>query len=205
MAFPYIKSSLVEVTSILKSNYRVFFKNELEQPSGSFKLKGIGFLVGKSIDQAKTLKKTGVEVFSSSGGNAGLAAAHSAKYYQVPCTVVLPKTSKLIVIKKLEELNAKVIVEGNHWGEADEYLRKSVIGGLPESIYPVYVHPFDNPVIWEGHGIFIDELKDQMSPLELSKIRAVVCSVGGEDSTMELLEDSKETQMSSPTHRWSSL
>ena len=31
-----------------------FFKNELEQPSGSFKLRGIGHLVQKSIENAIT-------------------------------------------------------------------------------------------------------------------------------------------------------
>ncbi|CAH2355854.1 catabolic L-serine/threonine dehydratase [[Candida] railenensis] len=179
MSYPSINSSLVEVTSILKTNYRVFFKNELDQPSGSFKLRGLGHLVGKSIQKAREEGKKGVKVFSSSGGNAGLAAAYASKYYQVPCTVVLPKISKQVVIHKLEELGAEVIVHGNHWGEADEYLRETVIKSSPSDIYPVYCHPFDNPTVWEGHAAIIDDLPEQFSASDLSNLKAVVCSVGG--------------------------
>ena len=169
----------MEVTSTLGTKHRVFFKNELDQPSGSFKLRGLGYLVGKSIEKATAEGKKGVKVFSSSGGNAGLAAAYASKYYQVPCTVVLPKISKQVVINKLEELGAEVIVFGNHWGEADEYLRETIIKLLPSEIYPVYCHPFDDPTIWEGHGAIIDDLPEQLSASDLSNVKAVVCSVGG--------------------------
>lgn len=51
LAQPYIQTSLSEVTDILpiKPPCRVFFKNELEQPSGSFKLRGIGHLVQNQL------------------------------------------------------------------------------------------------------------------------------------------------------------
>lgn len=179
MEFPSVTSTLVEVTSELHTPFRVFFKNELEQPSGSFKLRGIGYLVGKSIEQARALNKTGVEVFSSSGGNAGLAAAYAAQHYRVPCTVVLPTTSKPLVITKLQQLNANVVVQGRHWGEADAYLRDELIKALPSTTYPVYVHPFDDPIIWEGHAAIVDDLVTQLNREDLAKVKTVVCSVGG--------------------------
>lgn len=179
MEYPSVTSTLVEVTSELHTPFRVFFKNELEQPSGSFKLRGIGYLVGKSIEQAKALGKIGVEVFSSSGGNAGLAAAYAAQHYKVPCTVVLPTTSKPLVITKLQQLNANVVVQGRHWGEADAYLRDELIKALPSTTYPVYAHPFDDPVIWEGHAAIVDDLATQLNRGDLAKVKAVVCSVGG--------------------------
>lgn len=177
--YPSISSTFTEVTKRLGTNFRVFFKNELEQPSGSFKLRGLGYLIGQSLAKAKVMKKEGVQVFSSSGGNAGLAAAYAAQFYKVPCTVVLPIVSKQVVITKLESLGAKVIVEGRHWGEADAFLRETLILKLPESIYPVYCHPFDDPIIWDGHAKFIDEVVELFSKEDLSHLKAVICSVGG--------------------------
>ncbi|RLV94881.1 L-serine dehydratase [Spathaspora sp. JA1] len=180
MSQPSINTTLIEVTDKLTTPpCRIFFKNEYEQPSGSFKLRGMGHLISTSIITAKQLdEKKNVKVFSSSGGNAGLAAAYSAKYYNVPCIVVLPETSKINVIEKLQSFDAKVIIHGKHWGEADSYL-KNMINELDDSIYPVYCHPFDNELLWQGHGNFIDELTQQLSPSDLKKVKGVVCSVGG--------------------------
>ncbi|EGW31741.1 uncharacterized protein SPAPADRAFT_62338 [Spathaspora passalidarum NRRL Y-27907] len=176
---PSIKTTLVEVTDKLQDPpCRIFFKNEYEQPSGSFKLRGMGHLIHESISQAKAQGKSNVRVFSSSGGNAGLAAAYSAKYYGLPCTVVLPDTSKANVIAKLQSFGAEVIIHGKHWGEADSYL-KELVAGLDDSEYPVYCHPFDNALLWQGHGNFIDELTEQLSAEDLAKVKGVVCSVGG--------------------------
>lgn len=177
MDLPFIHTSLVEVTDKLSDPpARIFFKNEYLQPSGSFKLRGLGNLVGHSITEATKLGKTGVEVFSSSGGNAGLAAAYASKHYGVPCTVVLPTISKPVVVDMLKELGAEVVVHGAHWGEADSFLRDVVIKSVPSSTYPVYCHPFDDPIVWQGHSTMIDEIVQE---LDTSKIKGIVCSVGG--------------------------
>lgn len=67
---PYIKTSLVEVTDKLPSRppCRIFIKNEYEQPSHSFKLRGMGYLMAKSIERAHYLKKEKVETFASRPG-----------------------------------------------------------------------------------------------------------------------------------------
>ncbi|ODV79298.1 tryptophan synthase beta subunit-like PLP-dependent enzyme [Suhomyces tanzawaensis NRRL Y-17324] len=175
---PSISTSLV---TFPHNHFKILFKNESEQPSGSFKLRGLGHLIGHLIHQAQTLGKTNVAIFSSSGGNAGLAAAFSSKHYGLKCTVVLPTISKKIVISQLEALGATVIVHGAHWGEADEYLRTTVIGSLDDSIYPVYCHPFDDPIIWDGHAQLVDELLQQLENADTTadNIKGVVCSVGG--------------------------
>ncbi|KAK6459652.1 tryptophan synthase beta subunit-like PLP-dependent enzyme [Scheffersomyces xylosifermentans] len=179
---PSVKTSLIEITKKLAKEppCRIFLKCEYEQPSGSFKLRGMGHLIGTSLEEASKSGKK-IEVFSSSGGNAGLAAAYASKHYGFPCTVVLPVSSKPVVIEKLEGLGAKVVVHGKHWGEADGYLRDDVIKHLDDSIYPVYCHPFEHPLLWDGHGKFIDEIVEekQLTPEELSKVKGVVCSVGG--------------------------
>ncbi|ODQ81622.1 hypothetical protein BABINDRAFT_27780, partial [Babjeviella inositovora NRRL Y-12698] len=176
-----VKTTFIEVTSQVspKVPCRVFFKNEYEQPSGSFKLRGLGYLIEKSLEKARALGKAKVHVFSSSGGNAGLGAAFAAQFHGTPCTVVLPTTSKPIVIQKLESLNAQVVIAGNHWGEADAHL-KDVIAQLDSETYPVYCHPFDDQLIWEGHGTLIEEIvESDLSQKELQSLKGVVCCVGG--------------------------
>lgn len=181
MKEPSITTTFVEVTDKLptKPPCRVFFKNEYEQPSGSFKLRGMGHLVGQSIDVARKLGKSNVAVFSSSGGNAGLAAAYASQFFGVSCTVVLPESSKPTVIEKLKSLGADVIIHGKHWGEADNYLTDFVIKNLDKTVYPVYCHPFDDPLLWEGHSKIITEIIDQKQLPNFDKVKGVICSVGG--------------------------
>ncbi|CAI5756366.1 unnamed protein product [Candida verbasci] len=175
---PHIETSLIEVTNKLplKPPCRIFFKNEYEQPSGSFKLRGIGNLVYESIKQIQLTKsKKKIEIFASSGGNAGLAAAYCGFYYNVKCTVVLPKHSKLVIQEKLKDLGAKIILYGKSINEADQYL-KGILNSIGDDIYPIYCHPFNNPLIWKGHSSLVDELAES---LPRDKIKSIVASFGG--------------------------
>lgn len=180
---PSVRTSLVDVTETISTSgqlpCRILFKNELEQPSGSFKLRGIGHLIHQSIIKAKKEGKSRIEVFASSGGNAGLAAAYSAQFYQVPCTVVVPTIAMAQVVNKLKQLGAKVILEGNTISEADNYARKRMLL-CDMNVHTIYCHPFDNPLIWEGHSQMMDEVfNSQLTSEEAKRVRAVVCSVGG--------------------------
>ena len=179
---PYIQTSLTEVTNILptKPPCRIFFKNELEQPSGSFKLRGIGHLVHKSIENAlkNHLNKT-IHVFVSSGGNAGLAAAYLAQFYKVKCTVVLPIISKPVVQEKLKSYGARIVLFGNTINEADQHLKNLMSSIDLDSIYPVYCHPFNNPLIWNGHSSLVDEVSQQLDSKDRKLLKGMVCSFGG--------------------------
>ncbi|EGW33538.1 uncharacterized protein SPAPADRAFT_50409 [Spathaspora passalidarum NRRL Y-27907] len=176
---PHVKTSLIEVTHKLPTRppCRVFFKNELEQPSGSFKLRGIGNLVRTSIEKAhrEHPNKT-IHVFASSGGNAGLAAGYSAYFYKVKCTVVLPVISKKSVQDKLRSYGAEIVLFGNTINEADQHLKNLLNSIDLEQIYPIYCHPFNNPLIWEGHSTLVDEVTSQLGT---KNIKGMVCSFGG--------------------------
>lgn len=180
---PHITTTLTEVTHKLpmKPPCRIMLKNEFEQPLGSFKLRGIGHLIRKSIERAKLQypQKT-IQVFASSGGNAGLAAAYLAFYYKVRCTVVLPVISKPIVRQKLQDYGANVICYGDNIGQADNHL-KDIINALDTSeTVPIYCHPFQHPLVWAGHASLVDEIVEhQLEEDELAHFKGMVCSVGG--------------------------
>lgn len=180
MVLPSIRTHLIDVSDKLNGKCRFLYKLESEQPSGSFKLRGMSKLIAESIKAAKAEGKE-PHIFSSSGGNAGLASAYASKYHNVPCTVVLPVTSQQVSIDKLKSYGAEVVVHGAHWGEADSYLRDTVIGEAPKDVHPVYCHPFDNPVLWDGHGQLVDEIAEQLEEqkIEASKVKGIVLSIGG--------------------------
>ncbi|KAM9920970.1 hypothetical protein OXX59_006825 [Metschnikowia pulcherrima] len=179
---PSVTTSLVDVTHILEQRVklpcRVLFKNEFEQPSGSFKLRGIGNLIRTSIQKAGAISPSNIHVFASSGGNAGLAAAYASRYYNVKCTVVVPRNTLAHVVQKLKLFGALVVLHGATIGEADVYAR-SLSASCGDGVHTIYCHPFDNPLIWEGHSEIVDEIFSQIPCFDFHKVKGVACSVGG--------------------------
>ena len=90
----------------------VAFKLESLQPSGSFKLRGIGYLC-----QQEAMRGANAFV-ASSGGNAGVAVAYSGMKLNKPTTVFVPKSSHSIYINAIKSFGATVIVSGCNSGEA---------------------------------------------------------------------------------------
>ncbi|XP_061866247.1 serine dehydratase-like [Colius striatus] len=143
---------------------KVYMKLENVQPTGSFKIRGIGHFCQEAA------KKGCRHFVCSSGGNAGMAAAYAAKKLGLPITVVVPSTTSTTTVSKLEELGAKVEVSGQVWDEAHGRALE-----LAETEGWVSVHPFDHPLVWQGHASLVQELKDSLE----TKPDAVVLAVGG--------------------------
>jgi L-serine/L-threonine ammonia-lyase len=140
----------------------VWLKLDALQPSGSFKLRGIGAACEEYARQGKT------RFVASSGGNAGLAVAYAGRLLDVPVTVVVPETTTIHARTLLEQEEATVIVHGPSWFEANE-LAQSM---LDETT--AFLHPFDNPLMWTGHATLIDEVVRAGVVFD-----AVLLSVGG--------------------------
>ncbi|MCX6879283.1 MAG: pyridoxal-phosphate dependent enzyme [Verrucomicrobia bacterium] len=159
----HIETPLVESLPLSrKVQGRVWLKMESLQPSGSFKLRGIG-------NACRTHAASGAKGFlCSSGGNAGLAVAYSGRRLEIPVTVVVPETTSGRAIELIEQEAARVVVRGASWQEAHEYATDALEAGW------AYIHPFDDPLLWTGHATVIDEaVRQGVSP------DAVVVSVGG--------------------------
>lgn len=81
-----------------------------------------------------------MKVISSSGGNAGLAVTTVARNIpEMDVSVVVPETTKPMVIEKLRSLGAEVTVHGANWNSADELARKLVDEAKEEGGSAVYV------------------------------------------------------------------
>jgi len=160
----------------------VFLKLDLLQPSGSFKLRGIGLTVKEAVDAGAQC------IVSSSGGNAGLAAAYAARDFKLPCTVVLPTTTPESVQQRLAFYGADVMVHGSVWDEADRKAQEVV-----EERQGAYVHPFDQESTWRGHATVVEEISRQLP----SAPDAIVTCVGGGGLLMGILEGVKAAAWSS--------
>ncbi|XP_072049554.1 serine dehydratase-like [Amphiura filiformis] len=135
-----------------KTGFKVFLKCENLQPTGSFKIRGMGHMCQKAM------KKGGNHVITSSVGNAGISLAYAAKQLGITATIVIPEVTSESVANNMRELNANVIRHGKVWDHANAY----AIQFAKEKEGSIYVHPVDDPGIWEGYATIIKEVKDQV-------------------------------------------
>ena len=140
----------------------VWLKMEAMQPPGSFKIRGIGFACEEYVRRGAT------RFISSSGGNAGIAAAYAGRRLGVPVLVVVPETTTERAKELIARENAQVIVHGASFQEANALAQSMVTGS------DAFIHPFDDPLLWQGHASMIDEVAAAGV-----KPDAVVLSVGG--------------------------
>ncbi len=160
----HIQTPLLESQKLYRRlGKKIYFKLESLQPSGSFKLRGIGHLC--QHEYAK-----GVRSFvASSGGNAGVAVAYCGMKLNIPTTVFVPSSSHPVFIDAIKSYGAKVIVAGENWNEAHQAAEQ-----FSKENHAAYIPPFDHPLLWEGHADMIDEVASQGV-----KPEAVIVSVGG--------------------------
>jgi len=140
----------------------VWLKMEAMQPTGSFKIRGIGHACRRLVERGSR------ELVSSSGGNAGLAVAYAGRHLGVPVRVIVPESTTERARDLIRREGAEVIVHGATWYEAHQHAMCLSARGA------AYIHPFDDPLIWAGHSTLIDEIVASGLKPDL-----VVTSVGG--------------------------
>nr|XP_005336899.1 serine dehydratase-like [Ictidomys tridecemlineatus]XP_040145378.1 serine dehydratase-like [Ictidomys tridecemlineatus] len=147
-----------------EAGVKVLLKCDNMQPAGSFKIRGIGHF-------CQQMAKRGCKhLVCSSGGNAGIAAAYSARKLGIPATIVLPETTSLQVVTRLRGQGAEVQLAGKVWDDANLRAQE-----LAKRDGWVNVPPFDHPLIWEGNASLVGELKATLG----TPPGAVVLAVGG--------------------------
>jgi L-serine/L-threonine ammonia-lyase len=158
----HIETPLIESGAMSSSGQSVWLKMDALQPPGSFKIRGIGHA-------CEQYALRGARRFiSSSGGNAGIAAAWAGRRLSIPVTVVVPETTTAHAMELIRREHAEVIVHGASFQEANAMAQSML------TATDAFIHPFDDPLLWEGHASMIDEVaRAGVKP------DAVVLSVGG--------------------------
>lgn len=143
-------------------NKSVWLKMENMQPSGSFKMRGIGTLCHRAA--ARGAK----QFVCPSGGNAGFAAAMAGAALGIDTIILVPETTTQSVRDAILALGVELIVIGAVWDETNQAAL-----ALSRSEDALYIPPFDHPDIWDGNATLIDEAVQQ------AEFDVVICSVGG--------------------------
>ncbi|VVO52387.1 L-threonine dehydratase biosynthetic IlvA [Pseudomonas fluorescens] len=159
----HIRTPLILHPALSTPNRRIWLKLENLQPSGSFKLRGMGLLCSQAKAQGKR------KVVCPSGGNAGFATAVAAASLGLEACIVVPQTTAEATRARIRNTGAEVIVHGEVWDDANQ---KAV--ELSRGAHTEYVPAFDHPVLWEGHSSMIDEILE-----DCPQVDTVVTSVGG--------------------------
>jgi threonine dehydratase len=149
-----------------------FVKHENHMPTGSFKIRG-------AINFFHTIPKENVEngVLVSTRGNHGLAMAWAARWFNVPCTVVVPENNNPETNRIIEGFGAELIVHGK-----DFYDAQSFCDGLVASAGYYYVEQGNEPEMLNGVGTMGLELFE-----DLSDVDTIICPIGGGAGCASLL------------------
>lgn len=173
MSTIYHQTPLLQSYQLKKENgLNVFYKMESHQPTGSFKIRGMEYLCRHHMARGQQ------KFIASSGGNAGLSMAYVAKKLGADIQIVVPESTSEFMINKIRNLDVEVIVHGKVWDEAHEFSLRQA-----KETNAVYVSPFDDELLWQGHASMIDECAKEMA-----QPTKIVLSVGGGGLLLGVLE-----------------
>ncbi len=127
----------------------VLLKMEAFQPVGSFKARGIGAACRASYEAGAR------SLVCASGGNAGYAAAYAGRRLGLPTTVVVPASTPAWMQALIRQEATTLEVHGRAWNEAHARALE-----IAHETGAAYIHPFDDPRVWQGHATLIHELAE---------------------------------------------
>ena len=158
-----VETQLVGPTQLSK-DCEIYLKAECLQTTGSFKLRGAYYKIGKLSDEEK---KRGV--IACSAGNHAQGVALGASHYGIKSLICLPTTAPLQKIESTKNLGAEVCLAEGYYDDAYEKALE-----LKEQHGYTFIHPFDDPMVIAGQGTIGLEILSQLPDVE-----AVVVPVGG--------------------------
>jgi len=143
---------------------RTWIKLEQLQFTGSFKERGaLNALLQLSFEERAR------GVIAASAGNHGLGLAYHARRLAVGATIVMPKATPNVKVRKAREFGARVVLEGDSYDEAALHARAlEVVSGA------VFVHPYDDAAVMAGGGTIALEMLAQAPQID-----ALVVQAGG--------------------------
>ena len=165
----FVLKNVIRRTALIRSEKiypaaQVFLKPENLQVTGSFKVRGAGYMISQLSDEEK---KRGV--IACSAGNHAQGVALAASKYGIKSLICLPDGAPISKVEATKSYGAEVcMVEGVY---DDAYRRALEI--RDEQGY-TFVHPFDDERVIAGQGTIGLEIIE-----ELPGVDAVVVPVGG--------------------------
>lgn len=165
----YILKDVVRHTELVKaptlnSLADIYLKPENLQNTGSFKLRGSGYMISQLTDEEKAKG-----VIACSAGNHAQGVALAAKKYGIKATICLPDGAPISKVEATKSYGADVVmVEGVYDDAYAEAIR------LRDEKGYTFIHPFDADNVIAGQGTIGLEILD-----ELPDADAIIVPIGG--------------------------
>ena len=142
----------------------LFLKLELQQLTGSFKVRGTA---NKIFTLPKEQLKNGI--VTASGGNHGRAVAYMGRKLKIPTTVYLPVNTSEHKVAAIAKYNPEIIMTGKDLNEANEIASQAA-----QETNRGFIHPYADPDVINGQGTLGLEIMDDIKGLD-----ALVMAIGG--------------------------
>ncbi|MBP3579950.1 MAG: threonine ammonia-lyase [Clostridia bacterium] len=148
----------------INTDCELYLKPENLQFTGSFKLRGSGYMISQLTDEEKSHG-----VIACSAGNHAQGVALAATKYGIKSLICLPDGAPISKVEATKAYGAEVCMVP---GVYDDAYNKAI--ELRDKEGYTFVHPFDNIDVIAGQGTIGLEILN-----ELSDVDAIVVPVGG--------------------------
>ena len=165
----YVLKDVVRETDLVPSpkinpKSEVYLKTENLQLTGSFKVRGAGFMISQL---SKEEKEKGV--IACSAGNHAQGVALAAQKYGIKSVICLPDGAPISKVEATKSYGAEVVMVKGVYDDAYNHALK-----LRDEKGYTFVHPFDNEDVIAGQGTVGLEILNN-----LNNIDAIVVPIGG--------------------------
>lgn len=172
-----IKTSIIQFKSKENEWNNILLKNETEQLTGAFKIRGV----------SEKFKKIDLEkydtIITASTGNHGQAVALCSKNYNKNCIIIVPKNTPKCKIDKISQYNPTIYKELENYDECKKYAIE-----LSKNKGYYYIPSFDDINIINGHKTLFEEI-------DWTGIDYCFCPIGGGGLISACLEYLQETNV----------
>jgi threonine dehydratase len=134
----------------------VYLKNEYEQKTGSFKIRGAYSKIRSLTEDEKSKG-----VVAASAGNHSQGVAFASHIENIPCTIVMPKTASPAKVSATKGYGAKVILEGMTYDESWAHAQK-----ISAETNATIIHAFDDSHVIAGQGVIGLEIMEQLPEVD---------------------------------------
>jgi len=135
---------------------KVYLKNEFEQKTGSFKLRGAYYKI-KTLSEEE--RSNGV--VAASAGNHAQGVAFASALEKINCTIVMPKNASPAKVAATRGYGATVVLEGKNYDESSAKARE-----IANTTGATIIHAFDDPQIIAAQGVIGLEIIEQLPDVD---------------------------------------
>lgn len=146
------------------SGERAWFKPEIMQPIGSFKIRGAYNRIAALCEQQKP---EGIIAYSS--GNHAQGVAYSAQRLGIPATIVMPNNAPAVKVEATRSYGATIVFYDPATQDREEVARE-VSQGKSWAVVP----PFNDPLVIAGQGTIGLEIVQDLPDVDL-----ILTPIGG--------------------------